>query len=222
MPSSSALCASMGPSTMSPIANTPGLDVAYVCMSTFTRPSLSVSTPAASRPSPFVNGRRPVATSTTSASMVVASPPAEGSIVSSMPVAVFFAAVTFFSILKSKPCFLSARWNVLRICASMGGQMSFPNSTTVTLEPRRLHTEPSSNPITPPPITTMRSGTDFSDNAPVLVTTVSSSTSTPGNVAGSEPVAKMTFLAEIVSLEPSSFVTTTSPGFAVSDPHPRA
>ena len=100
--------------------------------------------------------------------------------------------------------------------------MSLPNSTTVIFEPSRPHTEPSSRPITPPPTTTMRFGTSFNESAPVLVTMVSSSTSTPGKVAGSEPVARTTFFATTVSVVPSSFVTKTSPGVPVSDPHPRA
>jgi hypothetical protein len=47
---------------------------------------------------------------------------------------------------------------------------------------------------------------------------VSSSTSTPGKAAGSDPVARMTFLVLIVSVVPSSLATTTSPGLAVSEP----
>ncbi|KAF3855337.1 hypothetical protein F7725_023392 [Dissostichus mawsoni] len=60
------------------------------------------------------------------------------------------------------------------------------NSTAVTLEPRRCHTDPagrecnkemltSSTPMTPAPITIISSGTLFRDNAPVDDTTVSSS-----------------------------------------------
>mmetsp|Transcript_13818 Transcript_13818/g.37812 ORF Transcript_13818/g.37812 Transcript_13818/m.37812 type:complete len:286 (-) Transcript_13818:322-1179(-) len=191
-------------------------------MSTTTWPRLLVSTPAASRPSLSVNGLRPVATRTTSASTSVASPPAEGSTVSFTPVAVLTAPTTFFSIWNLNFCFLSARSNVLRICASIGGQMSFANSITVTWDPSRLHTLPSSRPMTPPPMTTMRLGTSFRSRAPVDVTMVSSSTSTPGKAAGSEPVARMTFLVLIVSVVPSSLATTTSPGLAVSEPQPFA
>ena len=54
-------------------------------------------------------------------------------------------------------------------------------------------------------MTTIRSGTDFRDNAPVEVTTVSSSTSTHGKSRGSEPVARITFFAEMVSVERASF-----------------
>lgn len=45
-----------------------------------------------------------------------------------------------------------------------------------TCDPRRAHTEPSSTPITPAPITTILFGTSFRDKAPVEETTVSSST----------------------------------------------
>ena len=45
-----------------------------------------------------------------------------------------------------------------------------------TCDPRRDHTEPSSTPMTPAPITTIRLGTSFNDKAPVDDTTVSSST----------------------------------------------
>src|SRR5260221_13470331 len=47
-------------------------------VSTMTRPLLSVFTPTASRPSPSVNGTRPIDTSTTSASIDSAAPPAVG------------------------------------------------------------------------------------------------------------------------------------------------
>merc|ERR1719182_1034656 len=60
MPSSSALCASMGPSITSPKATTEGTLVRK-CSSTWTRPSLSVSMPRFSSPSPSVKGRRRVA-----------------------------------------------------------------------------------------------------------------------------------------------------------------
>ena len=53
------------------------------------------------------------------------------------------------------------------------------NSTTVTLAPRRRQTEPSSSPITPPPITIRCSGTFSSASAPVEVTICFSSISTP-------------------------------------------
>ena len=56
--SSSALCASIGPSITSPIAKMDGIFV-LKCESTTTRPSLSVSMPISSRPRPSVKGLRP-------------------------------------------------------------------------------------------------------------------------------------------------------------------
>ena len=45
---------------------------------------------------------------------------------------------------------------------------TFPkNSTAVTFDPNRLHTDPSSSPMTPAPIRTILSGTRSSDKAPV-------------------------------------------------------
>mmetsp|Transcript_22894 Transcript_22894/g.36821 ORF Transcript_22894/g.36821 Transcript_22894/m.36821 type:complete len:259 (-) Transcript_22894:475-1251(-) len=206
---------------ISPIANTPGALVWYECMSTLTRPRLVISTPALSNPRPPVKGLRPVATSTTSASTSIASPPAEGSTVSFTPVGVLTAATTFFSIMKFIPCFLRVRWNAFRICASMPvPQMSLEYSMTVISDPRRPHTEPSSRPMTPPPMTTMRLGTALRDRAPVEETMTSSSTSTPGSDAGSDPVARMMFFAEIVCVVPSSMLTVTSPALLVSAPQP--
>ena len=69
------------------------------------------------------------------------------------------------------------------------------NSTTVTSLPSRLHTEPSSSPITPAPTTSNRLGTSFSAMAPVEETICFSSMVTPGSGATSEPVAMMMCLA---------------------------
>jgi hypothetical protein len=63
------------------------------------------------------------------------------------------------------------------------------------LAPRRRQTLPSSSPITPPPITTMCSGTLASSSAPVESTTICWSISTPGSGVTDEPVAMMMFLA---------------------------
>src|SRR6266403_5850290 len=57
------------------------------------------------------------------------------------------------------------------------------NSTTVTSEPRRLHTLPISSPIIPPPTTTNFPGTFWNESALVEPTICSSSSSMapPGN-----------------------------------------
>uniref|UniRef100_A0A8D9ANW7 Uncharacterized protein n=1 Tax=Cacopsylla melanoneura TaxID=428564 RepID=A0A8D9ANW7_9HEMI len=87
--------------------------------------------------------------------------------------------------------------------------MAFMYSTAVTSAPRRPHTEPSSSPITPAPITIIFLGTFFKLRAPVLDTTVSSSTSIPGNGVTSDPVAIRMFLVFTSSLEPSGLRTVT-------------
>mmetsp|Transcript_4127 Transcript_4127/g.12887 ORF Transcript_4127/g.12887 Transcript_4127/m.12887 type:complete len:224 (+) Transcript_4127:1413-2084(+) len=94
----------------------------------------------------------------------------------------------------------------------MVGTMLGRNSTTVTSDPSRLHTEPISRPMYPPPMTTMRSGTDWSSSAPVEDTMVCSSMGTPGSSATAEPVARRTFFACSVSEpEPSLSATSTDP-----------
>src|SRR6266853_1129619 len=105
--------------------------------STMTRPLLSVFTPTASRPSPAVNGTRPIDTSTTSASIDSAAPPAVGWTVA---LSVFPAAstpVTLDDSLKTMPCFSKRRWTCRQTSLSIPGRMRSRNSTTITLEPRR-------------------------------------------------------------------------------------
>jgi hypothetical protein len=77
------------------------------------------------------------------------------------------------------------------------GSSASRNSTTTTSAPRRRQTEPSSSPITPPPITTIFFGTAASSSAPVESTTMplALSTSTPGSGVTEEPVAMTTFFA---------------------------
>ena len=80
----------------------------------------------------------------------------------------------------SKPCFLKILAASLRTSPSMPGRIWSRNSTTVTFAPSRRQTEPSSRPMTPPPITTMWPGTLASSSAPVESTIRSWSISTPG------------------------------------------
>lgn len=58
--------------------------------------------------------------------------------------------------------------------------------------------------MTPPPITTKFSGTFSNFNAPVELTMVFSSQGIPGNSDGTDPVAIIVFLVEIILLLPSS------------------
>ena len=171
---------------------------------------------------PSLKALRPVATSTTSASIVSASPPLTGSKVTFAPFFAFSTPVTLAPSLKSRPCLVSTRWNCLATSPSMPPRIVSRYSTTVTLAPSRAQTEPSSSPMTPPPTTTMVAGTLANSSAPVdeTITFSSNSTSTPGMPATSEPVAMTMFLASISSTLPSSAVTATLPA-ATTLPVPR-
>lgn len=88
------------------------------------------------------------------------------------------------------------------------------NSMTVTLVPSRLHTEPISNPITPPPTTAMVSGMASISRAPVESTILppALSTGTGGRGVTSEPVARTIFLVSSVCEPPSLRSTETALG----------
>lgn len=59
------------------------------------------------------------------------------------PSGLFVAPVTAWLSMKFIPCFFKLRWNVLEMSMSMPKPPMWPmNSTTVTLEPKRPHTEP--------------------------------------------------------------------------------
>src|SRR5215475_3662659 len=80
--------------------------------STMTRPLLSVFTPAASSPSPSVNATRPIDTSTTSASIDSAAPPAAGWTVASIFCPAALMPVTLDDSLKTIPCLSKMRCNL--------------------------------------------------------------------------------------------------------------
>ncbi len=92
----------------------------------------------------------------------------------------FSTPTTLLASLNFMPCRSSRRWNCFAISLSMPGTMRSRNSTTVTSDPSRRHTEPSSSPITPAPITSSRFGAAGNDSAPVDDTICRSSISTPG------------------------------------------
>src|SRR5918993_1461006 len=209
IPSSSALWASIGPGITSPIAQTPGTDVRN-SWSVSIWPRLFVFSPIFSRPSPSVFGRRPIDTSTTSASIVSAVPPAARSALNVTALPLTFAPVTLVDRRNSKPCFLKILFDSLRTSPSMPGRIWSRNSTTVTCAPRRSQTDRSSSPITPPPMTTMCLGTCGRASAPVESTILAAalSTSTPGSGVTEEPVAMTMFLA----------VTVRSPTLTVFGP----
>ena len=108
------------------------------------------------------------------------------------------------------PCLASERCSCLATSSSTPGVMRSRNSITVTSEPSRRHTEPSSRPMMPAPITMRRLGTSVSSSAPVEETIFFSSTATPGSGITSEPVAIRMFLVGSVSLTAPSSPTTAT------------
>ena len=103
-----------------------------------------------------------MATSITSASITLLSPPAAGSTVTARPVFFFSTPVTLVESWKVMPCLVRMRWKALETSRSMPGVTRSRNSTTVTSLPSRFHTEPSSSPITPAPTTSSFLGTAVS------------------------------------------------------------
>mmetsp|Transcript_9917 Transcript_9917/g.28159 ORF Transcript_9917/g.28159 Transcript_9917/m.28159 type:complete len:229 (-) Transcript_9917:481-1167(-) len=213
MPSSSALCASMGPAITSPIAKMEGTLVAK-CSSTTTRPRRSVSMPSSSRPRPPVNGRRPMETRHTSVSSSSVLPFLTFSRESLTPSPVTSEPATLVPSLNFMPCFLQICWNFLAISVSTPGKIRSRNSTTVTSAPRRRQTEPISRPITPAPTTTIFLGTSLSSRAPVESTMrpPALSTGTGGSGVDSEPVAIKMFFDSTSWAPPSTRSTDTEFG----------
>ncbi len=155
-------------------------------------------------------------TSTMSACRVSAAPPLAGSTVSVTPEPVASALVTLEPSLNVSPCLASERWKCLVISSSTPGVMRSRNSTTVTSDPSRRQTEPSSRPMMPAPTTTRCFGTSASSSAPVDDTIFFSSTVTPGSGVTSEPEAIRMFFAESVSFTaPSSPSTETAPALSM-------
>eukprot|EP00732_Lithocolla_globosa_P003580 Lithocolla_globosa_v1_NODE_2942_length_1815_cov_36.972159.p2 type:complete len:120 gc:universal NODE_2942_length_1815_cov_36.972159:1017-1376(+) len=117
------------------------------------------------------------------------------------------------------PCFLRMLRKFFARVESMPAPMAGIYSTTVTSAPSLDQTEPNSRPMTPPPITIIFFGTSLRDRAPVESTMVSWSTSKPGKGEGSEPVARMMFLALTACCPPDARSTFT-PCPPVRDPLP--
>ena len=126
--------------------------------------------------------------------------------------AVALAALTLVASLKLMPCLLRVRCRVFAVSLSRPGQMRSRYSTTVTSLPKRRHTEPSSRPITPAPITTRCLGASGRASAPVESRMRWLSIVTPGSGVGSEPVAITMSLACNSRTLPSARVTVTLPG----------
>src|SRR5258706_1283626 len=93
----------MAPSRTSPIAQMPATLVRK-CASVITRRLESRLTPTSSSPSPSVYGRRPMATSIASASIVSRAPPAAGSMAASRISPRLSTATTLLASLNFMPC----------------------------------------------------------------------------------------------------------------------
>ena len=111
----------------------------------------------------------------------------------------------------SMPWLLIALAASLAIWSSAAARKSGNASSTVTSDPSRRQTLPSSRPITPAPMTPSRLGTSLNSSAPLLSTMRSPSVLATGMLMGSEPVAMMMFSALTVCWLPSWAVMATLP-----------
>ena len=109
----------------------------------------------------------------------------------------------------SSPCLVKIFFDSLATALSIMAKKSSMASNRTTSEPRRFHTEPSSKPITPAPITPKRLGTSSISRAPVESTIRSPSTLATGISIGSEPDARITLPASITDTVPSLAVNST-------------
>ena len=109
----------------------------------------------------------------------------------------------------SRPCLVRVFWASFDTAVSAAIRKVSRASRTVTSAPRRAHTEPSSRPITPAPITPRRFGTAWNSRAPVESTMTFWSTGAGGMSIGREPEARITFSASMTSVVPSALVTST-------------
>ncbi len=79
----------------------------------------------------------------------------------------------------------------------------------VTCEPNTRNIYPHSTPIAPPPMMSSFSGISTAFRAAVLSHTFSPSSPGMESGTGSDPVAMITFLPEMVCFDPSAAVTST-------------
>ena len=149
-------------------------------------------------------GTRPTATTSRSNSIFLDSPSCSNfTEMDFLPVS---TVPTWHPSLMSRPTDLVKIRNAsLDTASSAAARKVGSASSTVTCEPRRLHTLPISRPITPAPMTQSLPGTSFSDSAPRLSQIRTLSTVTPSICRGKDPVAIMTCFASIVS-EPLTLV----------------
>ena len=98
---------------------------------------------------------------------------------------------TITPVLMSMPRFLNARTTTLATSVSRPGRILGSPSRIVTFEPRSAKVDANSQPMAPPPITTMRDGmrSSISTSSEVMI---GPPTSKPGIRRGAEPAARMT------------------------------
>ena len=106
------------------------------------------------------------------------------------------AACDFRARAQIEPCFRKILSASLMMSSSLPGRIVGISSTTVTFAPSRRQTEPSSRPITPPPMTIRCFGTSGILSAPMFDSTRFSSNFRNGSSIGTEPVAMMTFCGD--------------------------
>ena len=122
--------------------------------STTTKPRSSTFTPVPSRPSRSANGRRPTDTTTASTSTCSSSP--KWTVVPPASFGVW--PVTFTPVRMSIFFFLKLRTTTLVTSLSSPGSSLGNASRIVTWEPRSANVDANSQPMAPPPMTTMRGG----------------------------------------------------------------
>ncbi len=117
--------------------------------------------------------------------------------------------VTRVPVRMSMPRLLKARCNGRTTSGSAPGSRPGSASSTVTVDPRSRNIDANSLPTTPPPMTTTRPGSSVSSNTSSEVSTVLPSTSKPGSVLGTEPLASTMWRPVSSVVVPSAPVTVT-------------
>ena len=104
--------------------------------------------------------------------------------------------------------FLKLRTTTLVTSLSSPGRSLGSASRIVTLEPRSANVEANSQPIAPPPMTTIRSGT-WSRSSTSSLDMIGPPRSKLGIIRGTDPAARMTLRPVIVVFVPSGASTVT-------------
>ena len=184
-------------------------------------PRLSVSTPASASLSSPVLGLRPMVVRTQSKSRLTGVLATTGTRsgsrkgdASSDTVTLPAPTTACFTVLPGRTVifrFLASRIRTLLIATStegMGRSRSSP-STMVTSLPKERKMNPSSQPTTPPPTTSIRAGISVSSRASSLVSIYFPSAASPGRSRALEPVAIITLSPRISWTLPSGRTART-------------